>query len=48
MNTLDLNAYGVEEMNDVEMKKIEGGSWEMLIVAAIIILRLIFSPPSIS
>ena len=26
MKNLDLNSYGVQEMNDVEMKEINGGS----------------------
>jgi hypothetical protein len=27
MKTLDLNAYGVHEMNDVEMKNVDGGGF---------------------
>jgi hypothetical protein len=27
MKNLDLNAYGVSEMNQQEMQKVEGGKW---------------------
>ena len=27
MNNVDLNAYGVEEMDVTEMRKTEGGCW---------------------
>jgi len=33
MNTLDLNAYGVTEMNHQEMVETDGG-WRILVVAA--------------
>ena len=27
MKTLDLNAYGVQEMNNLEVMEIDGGAW---------------------
>lgn len=30
MNNLDLNAMGVSEMNEVEMKRADGGNWAVL------------------
>ena len=37
MRTLDLNAYGVYEMNDVEMRDAAGGGWlgALLLIMAI-------------
>jgi len=35
MKTLDLNAYGVEEMNVNEMEKVDGGILEVLLIQAI-------------
>ena len=34
MNTLDLNAYGVQEMNKQEMVETDGGLWKALFIAA--------------
>ena len=31
MKTLDLNAYGVEEMNQQEMGESNGGIWEWIV-----------------
>jgi bacteriocin-like protein len=39
MKTLDLNAYGVEEMSMNEMKKVNGGfAWLIVAVAAVFAL----------
>ena len=43
MKTLDLNAYGVEEMNANEMEKTEGGCLALLVIAAFVVVGLIMS-----
>ena len=35
MKTLDLNAYGVQEMNAVEMQKTDGGFIPIIIIVGI-------------
>ena len=40
MNTLDLNAYGVEEMNVTETKSMNGGCWFLI---AVLVVGLIFA-----
>ena len=37
MKNLDLNGYGVQEMNAEEMVNVEGGLWPIIIVAALIL-----------
>ena len=32
MKKFDLNAYGVEEMNVVQLQEIEGGSWVKVVI----------------
>jgi lactobin A/cerein 7B family class IIb bacteriocin len=31
MRNLDLNAYGVSEMNAAEMQKVDGGFWQIML-----------------
>lgn len=35
MNNFDLNAMGVSEMNEVEMKQAEGGFLDLIIIGAV-------------
>jgi hypothetical protein len=35
MKRLDLNAYGVEEMSNVAMRKTEGGFWQFFAAAVV-------------
>jgi hypothetical protein len=35
MKTLDLNAYGVKEMNVNEMEKVDGGWWWIVALAVV-------------
>ena len=42
MKNLDLNKYGVQEMNAVEMRETDGGFWlELLFVAAVFVIGLL-------
>ena len=43
MKTLDLNAYGVEEMNVNEMKETEGGCLILAFAAAFIAIGILCS-----
>jgi lactobin A/cerein 7B family class IIb bacteriocin len=36
MNRLDLNAYGVSEMNDAEMRETDGGIFPVVILGVVI------------
>ena len=41
MKTLDLNSYGVQEMNAVEMKETDGGCWGLIFAAVWIIIGIL-------
>jgi hypothetical protein len=47
MKTLDLDAYGVKEMNVNEMEKVDGGGWreffqELLVVTIFVLIAVAF------
>ena len=43
MKTLDLNAYGVSEMNQQELETTDGGWWPLVVVAALFLSSCIGS-----
>ena len=43
MRTLDLNAYGVYEMNDVEMRDVDGGIWFAVAFGLLVLGTYIFT-----
>ncbi|GHT74453.1 hypothetical protein AGMMS50262_07450 [Bacteroidia bacterium] len=42
MKTLDLNAYGVSEMNMSELMSIEGGKWSLESILGVVLIVLAY------
>ena len=40
MKNLDLNSYGVQEMNAVEMMETDGGIWQAIVAGIVIYLAI--------